>query len=333
MIDNNTSNTKSNYSFVELFCGGGGFGRGFHQSGFLSKVAVDLNRDCVETYKLNFPDSNVLEEDVSQLRSEIISGFLGKAGTDLPLLIASPPCEPYTSANQNRLKEPLERLYSDPVGQLMLHAIRLIGDLKPRYFVIENVITATEGELKDALRFELNEVGYDEVYFNIIEAGKNGVPSVRPRVFISNVSFSDFEKQDEVTVRQVCGELPDPRYPHGDDLHELRQLNEDKTEKLATLRPGQALITFRGAGREMRNYIRLDWDEPSSTVMGKSRFIHPEDDRMLTPRENARLMTFPDEHLFTGTSESIYDQIGEAVPPLIAKLIGDKIIKLLKHSD
>ncbi|MCG3218349.1 MAG: DNA cytosine methyltransferase [Candidatus Heimdallarchaeota archaeon] len=331
MIDNSVS--KTNYSFVELFCGGGGFGRGFHQSGFLSKVAVDLNPDCVKTYKLNFPESIVLEEDVSQLRSEIISELLQEVGSDLPLLIASPPCEPYTPANQNRLKDPLERLYSDPIGQLMLHAIRLIGDLRPRFFVIENVISVIEGELRDELEFELNEVGYGEVYFNIIEAEKNGVPSVRPRLFISNVSFSDFEKQERVTVRQVCEELPDPRIPHGDDLHELRQLNEDKTAKLATLRPGQALITFRGAGREMRNYIRLDWDETASTVMGKSRFIHPEDDRMLTPRENARLMTFPDEHLFTGTSESIYDQIGEAVPPLIAKLIGDKIRKLLRTID
>jgi len=116
-------------------------------------------------------------------------------------------------------------------------------------------------------------------------------------------------------------------------LHELRHLNEDKTKKLATLRPRQALIMFRGAGREMRNYIRLDWDEPASTVMGKSRFIHPEDDRMLTPRENARLMTFPDEHRFSGSNESIYDQIGEAVPPLIAKMIGDKIKKLLENKE
>ena len=168
---------------------------------------------------------------------------------------------------------------------------------------------------------------------NIIVAEKNGVPSVRPRVFISNVDFRDFERQEQVTVRQVCGDLPDPRLPHGDDLHELRHLNEDKAGKLATLEPRQALIMFRGAGREMRNYIRLDWDEFAPTVMGKSKFIHPEDDRMLTPRENARLMTFPDEHLFYGSNESIYDQIGEAVPPLIAKLIGDKIKKLLEKSD
>ncbi|MFX1299225.1 MAG: DNA cytosine methyltransferase, partial [Promethearchaeota archaeon] len=78
----------------------------------------------------------------------------------LDVVIASPPCEPYTSANTYRQKEPLARLYEDEVGRLVLDVIRIIGDLQPTMFIVENVPELMSGELRWALSREFSRVGF-----------------------------------------------------------------------------------------------------------------------------------------------------------------------------
>ncbi|MEB3773801.1 MAG: DNA cytosine methyltransferase, partial [Desulfurococcales archaeon] len=93
---------------------------------------------------------------------------------------------------------------------------------------------------------------------------------------------------------------------------------------------GDHLIEYTGAGgRRLPNYIRLDPREPAPTVMGTSRFIHPYEPRLLTVREQARLMGFPDYHVFHGSRDAQYDMVGEAVPPPLAKSIALYLQNLL----
>jgi DNA (cytosine-5)-methyltransferase 1 len=88
---------------------------------------------------------------------------------------------------------------------------------------------------------------------------------------------------------------------------------------------GQALYTYRGSGGVYRNFIKLHPNKPAPTVMGSVRFIHPYEDRLLTVREQARLMGFPDNHVFLGSRDSQFNQVGEAVPPPLARAIAEVV--------
>ncbi len=307
-------------SFVDLFCGGGGAARGYTLAGFSPILGIDVDHYALSTYRENFPKTQIMNEDIAQLRGEDV---LRKTRIEhVPLVIASPPCEPYTSANVSRMKRPEDRLYEDPKGQLMLHAIRLIGDLQPDIFVIENVVPAISGELGVILREELAYQGYAKIHYNVIEAHHHGVPSIRRRVFISNKRLS-LPKKRPPRILEAIEDLPDPRYPHGINGHEFVPLPAKYEETIYKVQQGQSLVFFRGAHEEFNNYTRLRGNEIAPTVMGKSRFIHPLDDRLLTPREHARLMSYPDSHALIGGSSEQFNIVGESVPPLLTKMMGE----------
>lgn len=309
---------------VDLFCGGGGSSSGFHQAGFKSLAAIDQVKSCIETYNHNF-ENVAFSADISNLRSEKI---LERIDSKPSVVTASPPCEPFTLANEKRVVNPYDRLFDDEIGRLMLHAIRLIGDLEPEFFLIENVRGILDGDGEALLSEEIQRVGLGKPYFTFINAENFGVPSKRVRVLISNFKINN-PKMRSKTLKDAIGGLPDPNYPHKYADHITAPISKKYKRKIPNLAPGSGLVYFRGANAEMRNYIRLRFDDSGPVVMGKSRFIHPTEDRLLTPREHARLMTFPDDHVFLGSLEETYDMIGEAVPPAVTYSIAKQIINLL----
>ncbi|MHA2276054.1 MAG: DNA cytosine methyltransferase [Candidatus Kariarchaeaceae archaeon] len=311
-------------NIVDLFCGGGGSSSGFHQAGFKTLAAIDQVQACIDTYNYNFGDV-AFSADISQLRSETILARIGEHPT---VVTASPPCEPFTLANEKRIVNPFERLFDDEVGRLMLHAIRLIGDLNPEYFIIENVRGILDGEGRDLLSEEIQRLGLGNPYFTIVNAEEFGVPSKRVRVLISNFKIR-IPRIGIKTLYSAINDLPEPNNPNFFEDHITTSISEKFSRKIPNLLTGEGLVYFRGAKSEMRNYIRIKYDEPAPVIMGKSRFIHPTEDRILTPREHARLMTFPDNHLFIGSTEEIYDMIGEAVPPAITHSIANQILENL----
>ncbi len=306
---------------VDLFCGAGGFSRGFLEAGYEILGGVENAPGPAATYRRNFTDAVVIEEDIRRVSAEDVVREIGEPD----VLIGGPPCEAFTAANAERRRDPLARLYDDPRGRLVLHYIRLLGDLRPEVFVMENVPAITEGPLKKALEKEFARVGYDEVYFNVIEALDQGVPSQRRRVFISNVPIEPEPRVSKPkTVWDAIGDLPDP---DGGEVpnHEFKPLTRRKLRRIRRLRWGQALTRVKGAKGYFKNWLRLHPWKPAPTVMGGSRFIHPFDDRVLTVREQARLMGYPDDHVFEGGVESMYDQVGESVPPPVAEAIAREI--------
>lgn len=308
---------------IDLFCGGGGSSSGFHQMGFKTLCAIDQVDACINTYNSNF--GNVaFSADISKLRSEKI---LERTKKKPFVVTASPPCEPFTLANENRITNPFERLFDNEIGRLTLDAIRLIGDLDPEYFIIENVRGILDGEGEELIAEEIKSLGLGNAFITIINAESFGVPSSRVRVLISNFKINNPRLRPQ-SLFQAINDLPDPNYPHKFDDHITTSLTEKQMKKIPNLPAGEGLVYFRGAKSEMRNYLRLRFEDPAPVVMGKSRFVHPTQDRLLTPREHARLMTFPDEHKFYGTMEEIYDMIGEAVPPLITKSIATQLLEM-----
>jgi DNA (cytosine-5)-methyltransferase 1 len=315
------NNHQTPYSFIDLFAGAGGFSLGFSQEGFRDLLAIEKDVEPAETYKLNFPKSDVWVRDINEIHSLEI---LNKSKKAPDVILASPPCEPFTSANPKRLETAWSRFYEDPQGDLIFQAIRLIGDLEPKMFIIENVVPILNQDGKEIIRSEFEKTGYDKIYFNIIDAEKHGCPSSRKRVFISNTHLQLSFRQQK-TIEESLQNLPSPSEPHDIPNHSLVNFPEQVEKKLHRIKKGHAAVFFRGAQLEQQNWLRLDEKTVAPTIMGKSRFIHFDGQRAITPREQARLMSYPDTFEFQGSITSIYNQIGESVPPIISQQIAKKV--------
>lgn len=307
---------------IDLFCGVGGFTRGFKDVGFTVLLGVEKNQTIATTFHMNFPESIVLVEDVQEIHSIEIERLVGMPD----VVIGSPPCEAFTRANPKRKKNPIDRLYSDPTGSLILDFIRIVGDLKPKIFVMENVPGILEGELKDAIKYEFSQVGYKEIFFNILFAEDYCTPSHRRRVFISNIPIKPPKCNKIITVWDAIKDLPPPGSIHDIPNHIPITLSPRKLRRISKLRWGEGLIKYVGSNKIYANLVRLHPYKIAPTVMGSSRFIHPFENRLLTVREQARLMGFPDDHIFYGGYELQYNTIGEAVPVTLARAIA-KVVK------
>ncbi len=316
-------------SLLDLFSGAGGFARGFKDEGFRVLLAIDSDKSVARSYVANFPGAITIREDIREVTCDDVKYFLGSLQVDV--VIGSPPCEPFTASNPRRREDPLERLYSDPVGTLVLEFVRILECVKPKLFVMENVPGILEGPLKVALRKELGAVGYGTLYFNILRAEEYGAPSRRTRVFISNVPISPPKLRKAVTVWDVIGDLPPPSQDPFIPNHEPPpSLSFRKLKKVSKLKPGGALVRYRGSGGKLYpNLIKLYPNSLAPTVLGSSRFIHPYEPRLITVREQARLMSFPDDHVFFGGKDEQYNQVGEAVPPALSRAIARYLLKYL----
>jgi DNA (cytosine-5)-methyltransferase 1 len=313
-------------SVVDLFSGAGGFARGFHEQGFLTALAIDNDKAAARSFKANFGTAIVLVEDVRNVSCDDIKYLV----SNVDVVIGSPPCEPFTGANPRRKKDPLDRLYADPIGSLVLEFIRLVQCLSPKVFIMENVPGILDDGLKDALINEFAKAGF-KIYFNKLWAQKYGTPSNRVRIFISNIPIKPPKVRKAPTVWEAIGDLPEPaRDPIIPNHDPPPKLSPKKLKRVLRLKWDSSLITFEGAGgRAMPNLIKLHPHKIAPTVLGSSRFIHPYEPRLLTVREQARLMGFPDDHVFLGGRDEQYNQVGEAVPPTVAKAIASEVLTYL----
>ncbi|MGC8953506.1 DNA cytosine methyltransferase [Desulfurococcus amylolyticus] len=310
---------KTVYKYIDVFSGAGGFSLGFHLTGrFKSLLAIDNFKPAALTYKTNFPHALVVNEDVKELDKELLTGIVKP--DEIDVIIGSPPCEPFTGANPMRKRDPLDRLYSDPMGQLTLHFIRIVGYYRPKIFVMENVPAITEDGLRDALSIEFKRVGYEKIYFNALLAEDYETPSHRKRVFISNIPITPRKSSRRITVKEALSNLPEPgeAFPNHERPPDPPWR---KLKRIHRLRWGDALIHYHGAEKPLPNMVKLNPNTIAPTVLGSSRFIHPFEDRFLTVREQARLMGFTDTFVFIGGRDEQYNMVGEAVPAPLAKAI------------
>jgi len=309
-------------SVVDLFSGVGGFSRGFMDEKYEIKLGIEIDEKLAYIYKKNFPSTDIIVDDIRNIHSLDI---LRHIGSPPDIVIGGPPCEAYTRANPNRKKDPIERLYNDPLGSLVLDFIRIVGDLKPKVFIMENVPGILEGELKDFLLKEFKRVGYQKIFFNILFAEDYCTPSHRRRVFISNIAIKPKKCREIITVWNALKDLPPPDSIHNIPNHFPVTISPRKLKRIRKLRWGDGLIRYRGSNKIYTNLVKLHPYKIAPTIMGSSRFIHPFEDRLLTVREQARLMGFPDNHIFYGGIDIQFNGIGEAVPVTLSRAIAKAI--------
>ena len=385
------------YTHIDCFSGPGGFCTGLHAAGFQTLVAIEYIKSCVETYKANHPEVQVIHSDIRKVTAEQLAPFIPKDGVDL--VTSGMPCETFSTAGNS------SRAAYDDRQFLFREGIRIAKIAKAKMILFENVPMITTKRVAkdsnklilDVLKEELVQAGYGNFKQFILEADKYGVPQKRKRFFLlasrnSNLELSAPTPTSKkcVTVADAFCDIPpvkantwteNPTYLSASSEYTKLMRNDafwNRTtsqpilmnhlpmnhrahilERFHILRQGESLKgLFARLGQEeieqlqakkvlpkvvyvKRNY-RLKWDEASPTVTSHAldEFVHPEQDRALTVRECARLQSFPDSYNFAGgpylvahddrTQQDKYEQIGDAVPPLVAYAWGCQIKKLLQ---
>lgn len=352
---------------VELCSGAGGLSRGFVGAGIDVAVAVDRDQYAAATYQHNFPGVDFIQEDIARVSGKMILRKLDMKKGELDVLVAGLPCQGFSESNRRT------RTTSNPENLLYRHVVRLLQEIKPRWFVIENVAgitTLKSGVFLRRMVKEFQEVGY-QVQITILNAGDFGVPQLRRRAFLvgtstkRNFRFPKPSQGGRPTVRDAIADLP--RLENGADVGKLKYGDcwLKASRYVRELRPRELLVVtgnevsrnsekvleryrYIGMGENwraippklMKNYknrtlchtgiyYRLCWDEQAKVIgnFRKNMLIHPSQDRGLSIREAARLQSFGDDHEFIGPLNSRQQQVGDAVPPLLAQLVGTALKK------
>lgn len=364
---------------LDLFAGAGGFSYGMESSGVNVIAAIEFDSKIAATYKTNHPETVVLNEDIRKIAAtpedkvyrksidESISELFGNKEIDI--IFGGPPCQGFSMAGKRIRRK--RKFFEDERNLLFLEFLRMVEQLKPKVFVIENVpgiLNYDNGNVKREIYEKFGELGYN-VSSKILSAENYGVPQKRKRaIFIgnrmgldSNYLFPE-ETNNKITVWDAIGDLPSLKSGEGEEVtkynsspftsyqkmmrdtsndkffNHVASVHQEKTIKILKLiTPGQ---TMKDLPKSMQTksvhsgaYGRMEKNEPSYTLTTRintpsvGRIIHPVDDRTITPREAARIQSFPDSYHFIGDVTTVGMQIGNSVPPLLGKAIGDSILK------
>lgn len=175
-------------TFLDLFCGCGGFSLGMERAGFRCLAALDFNSEAIETFRENFPKvPHVLERDLTKFPPVALARFIGTDRVDV--ITGGPPCQGFSNARKVDGSNHGERLKDDPRRQLFREYLRYVEHFQPRVFVMENVLgiqTAAGGAYFTAVQHEARLLGY-RVVAPVADAFALGVPQKRRRQLIVGV--------------------------------------------------------------------------------------------------------------------------------------------------
>ncbi|MBE0471868.1 MAG: DNA cytosine methyltransferase [Methyloprofundus sp.] len=331
---------RKKLTVVSMFSGCGGMDLGFVQAGYDVMWANDIDEDACETYRHNIGE--IIHGDVSKLDVPKVE--------DLDVLTAGFPCQPFSNAGSRKGT-------NDPRGQLYQQTFKFIEKLKPKAIVFENVrgilSTKTEnGKLIDEIVDTLtNQYGY-HVSYRLLNFSHFGVPQNRIRVIliaVKNKNYSDhlfpevIEDKDlslQATLKGITNKLPNQTelmrlnpqalhygsmIPEGGSWKDLPyDVLPERWKKIRDNMEKYHYPNFfrRYARNEIQGTITAAFKPENAGVW------HPTKDRIFSVREIARIQTFPDDFVFHGrTIKSKYQQIGNSVPPFMAKQVAEQ----LKH--
>lgn len=319
---------------VGLFVGAGGLDLGFRQAGFQLLAASDVEPEAKATHQKNWPSVPFILEDIRALTVDQIAE--ATKGRRPDVVIGGPPCQGFSTLGS--------RLSADPRNDLVDAFIRIIEGLRPQAVVIENVrAIATEynGRYRDYILSRLKEIGYS-ASFSILNAADYGVPQLRRRAFF--VAFADpriaysFPAPTHgpgLLPYETVGKAIMDLAERGEEVanHQALKHSEKVVARYKFIKEGGMLPKSSDLPEEIRRenfgstYKRLDRNAPSLTIVpGNNALpVHPTLHRSLTPREAARIQSFPDDYIFTGDRRRQCILVGNAVPPRLGKAIAHSV--------
>lgn len=375
-------------TFIDLFCGCGGFSLGMVRAGFRCLAAIDFNQEAITTFKANFPDTLAFCKDLTKFPPDRLTAKLGVNHVDV--IVGGPPCQGFSTVRQVDSANHGSRVRKDKRRYLFRSFLDYVSVFRPRLFVMENVLgiqSAAKGKFFTLVQSEARKLGY-RVHAQVEEAWKLGVPQKRRRQLIIGVrndlpGFFPSEltpcarAKGSPKLWDAIGDLPEMAAgggseecdydlalrkdfltsrgetarnylenvlevnkarkltchrarPHNDrDIGDFRRLREGETADAAIAR-GEKMEFPYDRSIFLDRYTRQHRENICSTIVAHLSkdglmFIHPTQDRSLTPREAARVQTFPDWFRFPVPRTHQFRIIGNAVPPLIAECIGAEI--------
>lgn len=314
---------------IDLFSGAGGMALGMEYAGFKHLLCVENNKDASNTLRLNLPLDQIVSADIQYID-------FTEYKDQVDLVTGGPPCQSFSVAGKRRGTQ-------DSRGELIFEFVRAVSEILPRAFLLENVkglLTADKGELFDILITELAALGYD-VQWKVLNAWDYAVAQKRERLFVVGVRSGVYEFPEPVlihpTLRQALRNVPISRGASysAKEMRIFRHVPPGGNWKNLPKHLLEEYAPYAGkSGGSTGIAKRLSWDEPCPTLLtspkGKTTArCHPDHSRPLTIREYARIQTFPDAWLFSGSLTSAYRQIGNAVPVNLAFYIGSSLQKVL----
>ncbi|MGQ1356511.1 DNA cytosine methyltransferase [Acinetobacter baumannii] len=363
-------------TLVDLFCGCGGFGLGAELAGFHSVAAIDIDKTLQSAYKNNFPETKVINKDLSKINKNEWKKILGDIEIDG--VIGGPPCQGYSRMGAGDI--------NDPRRKLLEEFFRHINLLKPKFFIMENVEGLMDKNNRPQLEKAISIVDkrYKILAPIIIDASKCGAPTTRKRVIVigydpirmSEIQTEQFIFNEPiVTVEDAISDIPPPikqskddqdygysEYRHTTKLSEYAKamrssppINLGTNSAKLELSFGRVSGLFdtihtdkvrkryqdtpQGRTDPISKSKKLAWDGFCPTLRAGTgsdkgghqavRPLHPDEGRVITVREAARLQGFPDWFTFHPTKWHSFRMIGNSVSPIVSHKILSIIYKAL----
>jgi DNA (cytosine-5)-methyltransferase 1 len=332
---------------VSLFSGCGGLDIGLESAGFSVAVATDIDAHCAEAYRLRAPRTPFITGRIADISSAALLAAANlPPGTQIDLLAGGPPCPAFSKSRFYRKEKP--RALDDPIAAETVGGyLRILEELRPRAFLLENVKGLAYGVHSQALETIVStaeKLGYS-VAWQVLNTADFGVPQIRERCIVLGsldglVTFPTATHSKEaagglkpwVTAGEVLGDLDTPEndgdeghYAGGQHNDLLREIPPGDNYLYFTEKRGHANPKFVWRSRYWSFLLKLSPAMPSWTIQARrSNNMGPFHwkSRILRISEIKRLQTFPDETPLVGNVDQQWRQVGNAVPPMLGKHLG-----------
>lgn len=319
---------EHNQYYISLFTGAGGLDIGFNEAGFKGLLASDIMPQAKDTFLYNYPDEPYILEDIRTLSIDEIKKYIGNK--KVSVIIGGPPCQGFSNmGNKNS---------ADPRNMLFESYVKIVDAIKPTCFIFENVKglrTMFEGRYLKKVIEGFLAIGYN-LHYALLDTSNYGVPQKRERIIIFGTVLDkpflfpphSADSFGRIKAYKNVGEAINDLVDKGEEVPNHIALNHSDIviRRYELIPEGGKLPKPEELPADIRRknfgntYTRLSREEVSSTIVpGNNALpVHPTLNRSLTPREAARIQTFPDDFVFKGDRRSQCIQVGNAVPPLMA---------------
>lgn len=310
---------------IDLFCGAGGLSEGFRQAGFKSILGVDHDKAALETFAENHIYAKTICGNISEITSEEIAKKIKKKRIDL--VIGGPPCQGFSMAGR--------RNPHDPRNILVQQFLRVVKDFKPKFFVIENVhgfksMKDKDGRLvMDIVKELAKESGY-HIEPHLLNSKDYSVAQKRRRMFLIGSKKKNLNLKIKKTKEVVVGELLLPKEDIASTYFYSQRLIDGflrRAKRNKELGRGYGWQFLKMNDQSYTISARYYKDGCEALVKYDDKF-KPGSIRKLTEKECARIQSFSDSYKFVSGKIKTYKQIGNAVPPKMAKAVAKAIKRL-----
>tara|TARA_R110002074_G_scaffold399284_1_gene592210 strand:+ start:1235 stop:2248 length:1014 start_codon:yes stop_codon:yes gene_type:complete len=330
-----SSTTNNKYNFIEVCAGAGGLSKGFIDAGFHPILLNDTDKYCIETLKLNHPETNIFKGSMVDIDLDEYKKI------NVDILMGGVPCQSFSQAGKRKG-------ITDDRGKLIIHFIKMIDTINPKIFIIENVqglVTHNKGKTLELVINEINKLNKYAISYKVLNANDYSVPQNRKRLIISGVrndlnkTFNFPEPHEyKPVLKDVlinCPESEGASYKKEKcDIMDLVPQGGCWVDIPVEMQKSYMGNSYHSGGGKRGILKRLDMKKPSLTLLTtpsqkQTERCHPIETRPLQTLEYARIQTFPDDYKFAGSMNQIYKQIGNAVPVNLSKAIAEEVLKVL----